>query len=312
MALRLVELYCGIGGCSAALAPSLARSPEAVEVALAVDINPNALAVYGANFPSHPRRAAAVESLSAATLADLDADLWWMSPPCQPFTRRGKGRDADDPRAATFLALIDRLAEVRPPWLALENVPGFEGSRVHARLLSTLERVGYHAVVERVLCPSTLGLPNRRRRYYLVASHRELGPFEPLAVSPRTVADCLDEAVDPRTRVDEALVQRYERALHRVRAEDSAAVTSCFTSAYGRSPVRSGSYLELGDRRLRRFAPTEILRLLGFPEGFELPVDLAPERLWPLVGNSLSLPAVRSMLGAIPPLAELLREKAAA
>ena len=310
MALRLVELYCGIGGCSAALA-SAARS-KAVEVALAVDVNPNALAVYGRNFPSHPRRAAVVESLSAETLAALEADLWWMSPPCQPFTQRGKGRDADDPRAATFLTMIDRLAEVRPAWIALENVPGFEGSRVHGRLLAVLDRAGYHQIAERVLCPGDLGLPNRRRRYYLVASRRALAPVEPLPVEPRPLAEFLDSEVDGGLRVDPELVRRYEHALHRVRADDPQALTSCFTSAYGRSPVRSGSYLALDDGGLRRLTPAEILRLLGFPRDFELPEDKSPERLWPLVGNSLSLPAVRTMLAAVPPLAGLLRGQAAA
>lgn len=315
MRLRVVELYCGIGGCSAALAPALAA--RVAEVVLAVDLNPNAVVVYRHNFPRHPCRAAAVESISAEELAALDADLWWLSPPCQPFTRRGKGRDVDDPRAATFLAMINRLAALRPPWVALENVPGFVGSRVHRRLLDTLEGAGYGPPIERILCPSAFGLPNRRERYYLVASRHELAPIDEPSGSttaPRfRLSNFLDSettsGADPALRVEPALLRRYEGALDLVRRDDPVARTACFTSAYGRSPVRSGSYLVLGEdseSAVRRFSPAEILRLLGFPADFRLPEELEPRRGWPLVGNSLSLPPVRAMLSAVPGLAESL------
>ena len=69
-----------------------------------------------------------------------------------------------------------------------------------------------------------------------------------------------------------------------VRGDDPAAITSCFTSAYGKSPVRSGSYLITSDG-LRRFSPEEILRLLGFPRWFSLPPELRPRTAWKLVGN---------------------------
>ena len=37
----------------------------------------------------------------AEELAAFGADLWWLSPPCQPYSVRGRGRDLDDPRART-------------------------------------------------------------------------------------------------------------------------------------------------------------------------------------------------------------------
>lgn len=310
--LRVLELYCGLGGCAAGLEPAVAAG--AAEVVAAVDVNRLALDAYRHNFP-HPAVAATVESLDAARLRRWDADLWWLSPPCQPFTRRGLRRDDDDPRAATFLAVIDRVAEVRPRYLALENVPGFRGSRVHGRLLRTLERAGYGAVREGILCPTELGVPNRRRRFYLVAARGELrdggipggdadspAPETPPATP---LADHLDREPSPELAVDPELARRYRGALHVVRADDPAAVTTCFTSAYGRSPVRSGSYLDTGDG-LRRFAPAEILRLLGFPRRYALPAGLRLENGWRLAGNSLSVAAVRAVLAAVPELAPSL------
>ncbi|MGB7492357.1 MAG: DNA cytosine methyltransferase, partial [Thermoanaerobaculia bacterium] len=54
---------------------------------------------------------------------------------------------------------------------------------------------------------------------------------------------------------------------------------------------------------LRRFSPMENLRLLGFPPDFRLPPTLSVQVAWRLVGNSLSVPAVRCVLSAIPELA---------
>jgi site-specific DNA-cytosine methylase len=311
--LGVLELYCGIGGCAAALGGAAA-------VVAAIDIDHRALEVYRRNFPGHPALARTIEGLTAAELASFRADLWWLSPPCQPYTRRGLGRDDQDPRAASLLALIDRLRELGPDsprHLALENVPAFQGSRCHQRLLDALARSG-HRQREGQLCPTELGVPNRRRRYYLVASRDEQpGDWSPppgAAPPAGTLRPYLDSGGDSLF-VDPELVRRYRHALDVVHPDDPGAVTACFTAAYGRSPVRSGSYLALNgpdgpgnpsdQPRLRRFSPAEVLRLLGFPATFTLPPDLPPEKAWPLAGNSLSVPAVRRVLSSLPKLAGL-------
>ena len=304
MAPRLVELYCGIGGCAAAVA-------GAADVVAALDVNRVALGVYRANF-DHPAAVCALESIRDDDPRLRQADVWWLSPPCQPYTRRGLGRDLDDPRSASLAHLLRVLERVQPPAVALENVPGFQGSRAHERLTAILDRCGYE-VAERLLCPTELGIPNRRRRFYLVASRAGLAGWQPLAPAPpRPLAEFLDHEIALELLVEPALVARYERAADVVDADDPEAVAATFTSAYGRSPVRSGSYLRhappAGPRRagtpvLRLFSPAEILRLLGFPPGYRLPAELPRENAWRLVGNSLSVPAVREALAALPGLA---------
>ncbi len=288
--LRVLELYCGIGGCAAALGAD-------AEVVAAIDIDRTALEVYRTNFP-HPAAARTIEALSAADLERWRADLWWLSPPCQPFTRRGRRRDDDDPRSASLLRLIGLLEEVPPPYLALENVPGFEGSRTHARLLGALERLGY-GVRQQLLCPTELGVPNRRRRFYLLASRRTLLATRPLRPRMRPLRAFLDADPPAALWPPQQLLSRYRHAVDLVEPDDDGAVAACFTAAYGRSPVRSGSYLRT-PRGPRRFSPAEILRLLGFPPEFRLGCRLPLQRAWRLVGNSLSVPAVRRVLAAMP------------
>lgn len=296
---RVLELFCGIGGCAAALGESAWRGPA--EVIAAVDVNRAALAVYRRNF-AHPTRTAALESIAPETWRRWAADLWWLSPPCQPYTVRGLGRDDEDPRARGLLALLPRIAEQGPRHLALENVPGFAGSRTHVRLRAALESAGYE-IWEGLLCPSELGMPNRRRRFYLAASRDPLvSAPEPVAIEPRPLASFLDPDPAPELFPPRDQLARYDGALDVVDPDDPAAITACFTSAYGRSWVRSGSYLHT-ERGLRRFSPAEILRLLGFPPAFTLPPELPLAKAWPLVGNSLATAGVRTVLGHIPAFA---------
>jgi DNA (cytosine-5)-methyltransferase 1/tRNA (cytosine38-C5)-methyltransferase len=101
----------------------------------------------------------------------------------------------------------------------------------------------------------------------------------------------------------DGLLDRYRTAVHVVDPDDARSETHCFTSSYGLSVVRSGSYLAT-PRGVRRFSPAEILRLLGFPAEFRLPPSLTLRKAWELVGNSLAVAAVHHVLAAIPELAD--------
>jgi site-specific DNA-cytosine methylase len=284
---KVLELYSGIGGTAAAVS-------GAADVVAAVDHDEAAERVYRAWF-DHPVRRMNLQSVRADQLAAFDADLWWMSPPCQPFTVRGRSRDVDDPRCRSFLNVLELVASVRPRRLALENVPGFAGSRAHARLRTTLQRAGYHSH-ELELCPSTLGVPNRRRRFYVVASLDQLPVPAPIGRPPAPLAGYLDPDPAPSLRLSQALLERYDGALSIVDARRQGAIAECFTSAYGKSPVYAGSYLRDADG-VRRFSAAELLRLLGFPPRCVLPPDLSERKAYKLVGNSLSVVAVRALLG---------------
>jgi site-specific DNA-cytosine methylase len=286
---RVLELFCGIGGVAAALG-------DRAQVVAAVDQNRRALGVYAANF-FHPTFPLIVDSIPDRTFRGWDADLWWLSPPCQPFTGRGTHRDLDDPRTRGLVAVLDRIAALRPPVVALENVVGFVGSRAHQLVREVLDRAGY-TTRETTVCPSELGLPNRRPRFYLLAS-REALPEWPARKGPAVaLKGLLDARPSPALWCHPEFERRYAGALDVVDAADPAARTACFTSAYGRSIVRSGSYLRTCTG-LRRFSPGETLRLLGFPDTYRLPADITPAAGWRLAGNSLSVRAVSWVLQPI-------------
>lgn len=307
MTIRALELFCGIGGFAAAVAG------WDVQVVGALDQDGAALSVYRRNFPGHPARQADLERVGAWELTAAGADLWWLSPPCQPYCERGIRRDLDDPRARSFDHLRETLSlvpeEKLPPRLCLENVAGFAGSRAHARFLDLLGARGYE-VRERHLCPTELGVPSRRPRYYLAASRTLLAPVTPpLPSVPRPLAGYLDPP--PHGAVPDGLIMpvdvlaRFGKGFRILDPVDPAACTTCFTSGYGKSLMNAGSYLRWGET-VRRFSPEEITRLLHFPGEFRFPEELSLRKRWHLAGNSLSVVAVREVLRAFPEFAKVI------
>ncbi|XP_015708914.1 tRNA (cytosine(38)-C(5))-methyltransferase isoform X2 [Coturnix japonica] len=172
-ALRVLELYSGIGG----MHQALKESCVCAEVVAAVDVNTLANEVYKHNFPSTPLWAKTIEGITLKEFDRLSFDMILMSPPCQPFTRIGLQGDVSDPRTKSFLYILDILPRLQklPKYLLLENVKGFESSSARCELLRTLETCGY-LYQEFLLSPTCLGIPNSRLRYFLIAKlHQE--PF---------------------------------------------------------------------------------------------------------------------------------------
>ncbi|KAJ2752872.1 hypothetical protein GGI19_003526 [Coemansia pectinata] len=166
MSFRVAEFYSGIGGMHFALKGAGIDS----SVVRAFDINTVANEVYKHNFPGVPVMQRNIEALPMSMFEALRADLWTMSPPCQPYTRQGLQKGSEDPRSKSFLFIIDLLAKLerKPTYLLMENVAGFDKSDTRPILLRQLLRLGYR-FEEYVLNPLQLCIPNSRTRYYLLA-----------------------------------------------------------------------------------------------------------------------------------------------
>jgi DNA (cytosine-5)-methyltransferase 1 len=283
LAIRVLELFCGIGGFAEA-------AGLRAEIVAAIDQSPAALATYQLNHPQTPAFSLNLENATIGQLQAFPAEMWWLSPPCQPYSIQGKQRDIEDPRASSFLKLVELLPAFKPDYLGLENVAGFTESRARQLLL-----------LERELCPTELGVPCRRPRHYLVATTKELATPAPVSREPRRLSDFLDPGPSPELQLDDALVERFGKGLRQLDAESPDAYTTCFTASYGKVLMHSGSYLRCREG-LRRFSPDEILRLLGFPAGFRWPQSMSLGKRFQLCGNSLSVFVLREVLRAIPAL----------
>ncbi|KAK0055200.1 tRNA (cytosine(38)-C(5))-methyltransferase [Biomphalaria pfeifferi] len=166
MKLKVLELYSGIGGMHFALKESHLE----YEIVLAIDINTTANKVYKHNFVDTNLQSFGIEKLSLKMLEDLQINTILMSPPCQPFTRVGKKRDCHDVRTKSFLHILDLIKQikVKPVYILVENVKGFETSETKGQLIECLKYCNY-TYQEFLLTPLQFGIPNSRLRYYLTA-----------------------------------------------------------------------------------------------------------------------------------------------
>ncbi len=292
---EFVELFCGIGG--------FAESIRGVaRVKIAVDINQNALDVYRLNF-DHPILCKTIESLDIDESASWANRSWWMSPPCQPHSRRGNQTDLSDPRSQGFSNVVQLIEILRPPEIAIENVAEFQNSQSYLCLLEALDRCGYSSQ-QVVLCPTQFGYRNRRPRFYVIAAFNRLDPWREIARRTHELNCNHNENDYEQLVLNQANASAYATAISVVNDDDPRRISACFTSAYGRSIVRSGSYLQT-ESGIRRFSPQEILDQLGFRRDFRLP-DWPYRKLWPLVGNSLSIPVVRYVVSHLPSVSSRL------
>ncbi|KAJ3893066.1 S-adenosyl-L-methionine-dependent methyltransferase [Lentinula edodes] len=168
---RALEFYSGIGG----LHLALKRSKVPGIVIKAFDWDQNAARVYDANHGPSLTAKIDISDLTASFLAPYRANLWILSPACQPYTvLNPDAKGILDPRAKSFLHLVqDVLPELvsigaHPTHFLVENVGGFEGSPTRRVLLSQLHTLGY-TTAEFLLTPLQFGIPNSRLRYYLLA-----------------------------------------------------------------------------------------------------------------------------------------------
>ena len=130
----------------------------------------------GSGFPKKRKRPLSfdIQRLTLQQVHDWNADVWCMSPPCQPHTRQHDNQDSDviDPRSQSFLHLCQLLHDMNddslPRLLLMENVVGFETSGSCRRWREELNNRNY-AVAHFHLSPTQVGLPNDRPRYFCVA-----------------------------------------------------------------------------------------------------------------------------------------------
>ena len=288
--MEALEFFSGIGGFA------VAAQRHGQGVVCAIDQDVEACATYRSNINADPIR----RTLDSGDLSLLpEADLWWMSPPCTPFSRRGLRKDASDPRTVGFVRLIDEAAARAvagrgPTWILVENVAAFAGSQVHRHLEESWRSAGY-GIAARILCPTQFGIPMKRPRLFLAAG-RGMRPV--IADPPPPARRPLSSFLDPEAEDDEALrvpqeqVARYGTSLNILDGQNPEAVAICFTSGYAKSWKAAGSFLRRPDGGLRRFSPREILALLGFPPSFAFPETIPLARQYHLAGNSLSVPCV--------------------
>lgn len=253
MRFTVADVFAGCGG----LSHGFMRT-GLFDVVLGTDIDPAALDTFRHNHEKLGARPVLVpgdiRDISPADLGDLlaprgldaegELDVLVGGPPCEGFSqnrrhevRNGNGErlfvrnplDSTDPRNDLFRYYLDFGLLMRPKVILIENVPqmitSHRGATV-AEIRRTLGKAGYNVTLD-VLNASHFGVPQARRRVFVVATRSDVRPFE------------------------------WPRATHAAEHDSTGGVMPLVTVRDAIADLPAATERELGRRSTAHYKPTE-------------------------------------------------------
>lgn len=240
-------------------------------------------------------------------------DLICGGTPCQAFSLAGWKNGLKDARGNLTLRFVDiaasndkrRQEEGKSPSIVFwENVEGVLTDKTNAFGCFVCSLAGFDDVIKlkrwpnagvihgvkrniawRVLDAKFFGLPQQRRRLYLMAGGKDFYP-----------ENVLFEFHTGKLKEYPSAPLTFEKEGHKF--EVFREYTDCLYSAYGtkwngNAAAYNGSLFIVQDARIRRISPLECERLMGFPDNYtDLPGAKKTNR-YQATGNSWVVPVVK-------------------
>ncbi|HIJ11751.1 TPA: DNA (cytosine-5-)-methyltransferase, partial [Candidatus Woesearchaeota archaeon] len=173
--MKYLSLFSGIGGFEMGM-------PTDWESIGFSELNKYASSIYKLHYPNH-------QELGDATrirTRDLDQfEILVGGFPCQAFSIAGQREGFQDHRGTLFFEIARILADKRPRYFLLENVPNLlshDDGKTFTEILRVCAQIGYDVQWD-VLNSKDFGVPQQRKRIFLIGSIREssrpeIFPFE--------------------------------------------------------------------------------------------------------------------------------------
>ena len=155
--------------CSGIEAASMAWEPLGFQPQFFSEIDPFPCAVLGHHWPHIPNHG---DMTKFKEWPNATIDILVGGTPCQSFSIAGLRKGLADPRGNLMLTYLAIAARYSTEWLVWEKVPGVLSSnqgRDFAAFLNGLAELGY-GFAYRILDAKHFGVPQRRRRVFLVAN----------------------------------------------------------------------------------------------------------------------------------------------
>lgn len=190
--LRSVDLFSGAGGLALGWRQAADECGFATKSVIAVDHDPNALAVYRRNHQTDITLSESVSMLvdyqihgsgddatffstptAAKKLAHLkdSIDVVLAGPPCQGHSNLNNHSRRDDDRNELYLTVPAMAVALNIPMVIIENVPGVvhDHRSVVSTTIALLKASGY-SITCGILAAADMGWPQTRKRFFVVAT----------------------------------------------------------------------------------------------------------------------------------------------
>jgi DNA (cytosine-5)-methyltransferase 1 len=201
----VIDLFAGAGLFSGAF------KSQGFELIQAVEIDKIAVETYQQNLGGH------IECGDASVLTPKSkCDVLIGGPPCQGFSTLGK-RDASDPRNRLCMEMVRWAELAQPKVVVVENVEAFLRSSQCQQMKEGFLAAGYK-VTEAVVNASDLGVPQHRKRSFVIAAKSRPIELAPKKRNTKTVRTAWRNLPSEPNGVNlHVLTQPSELALARMR-----------------------------------------------------------------------------------------------
>lgn len=162
-----IDLFAGLGGFHMAL------SRLGCECVFACEVKHDLAKQYAKNFPG-----TRIEGdITKINPSEIPAhDILCAGFPCQPFSQAGKREGFNDDRGNLFNYIYEIIKVHKPRFVILENVSNLKGhdsGNTWKVIKGKLEE--YYEVSDCILSPHQFGIPQHRKRIYIVGVAKESG-----------------------------------------------------------------------------------------------------------------------------------------
>lgn len=189
--IRFIDLFAGIGGIRTGLSQALTEAGYTPKCVLTSEIKPYALDVLKDNYGEDNF----VGDITQVDTTDIpDFDILCAGFPCQAFSSAGKRQGFADTRGTLFFEVERILRAKKPQGFILENVEGLvnhDGGKTLKIIIAKLLELGYK-VNYKVLNSSDFGVPQERKRIYIVGTFNEQPDLSNFDKSSKNIGDILE------------------------------------------------------------------------------------------------------------------------
>lgn len=174
---KMIDLFAGVGGLS------LGFENCGFQVVLANEYDASIAAAYTKNRPNTKMIVDDITKLPIDyTFGEYKGkvDLIVGGPPCQGFSQKGQRKTINDPRNFLFKYYVDVVSTVQPMYFVMENVPNLltaENGYFKNEIVTLFSELGY-AISAEVLCASDFGVPQNRRRAFIIGKRTNGRPVK--------------------------------------------------------------------------------------------------------------------------------------
>ena len=189
--LRFIDLFAGIGGIRCGLELAAKEKGLKPVCVFTSEIKPYAVKILQEN---HPGETITGDITKVNTKNIPDFDILCAGFPCQAFSSAGKRQGFADTRGTMFFEVERILKDKRPKGFILENVEGLvnhDGGKTLQVIVDRLAALNYKFDF-RVLNSKYFGVPQERKRIYIVGSINETPNLDNFAITESKLGDILE------------------------------------------------------------------------------------------------------------------------